>query len=74
VAYKWQSDYYSQTFLVNGNVPSYSSLDAQVTYRLPQVKCSIKLGASNLLNHYYRSFLGGPSVGGMYYVTIGYGI
>ncbi|WP_221394772.1 TonB-dependent receptor domain-containing protein [Dyadobacter sp. NIV53] len=74
LAYKWQSNYYSQTFLVNGNVPSYSSLDAQITYRLPEVKCNIKIGASNLLNHYYRSFLGGPSVGGMYYVTVGYGI
>jgi len=74
VAYKWQSHYYSQTFLVNGNVPAYSSLDAQATYHLQPMKCNIKVGASNLLNHYYRSFLGGPSVGGMYYFTIGYSI
>jgi outer membrane receptor protein involved in Fe transport len=74
IAYKWQSGYYSQTFLVTGQVPSYGSLDAQVTYHLPAVKSIIKLGASNLLNHYYNSFLGGPSVGGMYYITVGYGI
>jgi outer membrane receptor protein involved in Fe transport len=70
VSYKWQSGYYSQTFLVNGNVPSYSSLDAQVTCRLPSLKSLVKLGASNLLNKYYVSFLGGPSIGGMYYVTV----
>jgi len=74
LAYKWQSGYYSQTFLVTGQVPSYGSLDAQVTYHLPAIKGTIKLGASNLLNHYYNSFLGGPSVGGLYYVVLGYGI
>ena len=74
LAYKWQSGYYSQTFLVTGQVPSYGSLDAQVTYHLPAIKGTIKLGASNLLNHYYNSFLGGPSVGGLYYVVVGYGI
>ena len=70
VSYKWQSGYYSQTFLVTGNVPSYGSLDAQVTYRVPALKSLVKVGASNLLNKYYVSFLGGPSVGGMYYVTV----
>jgi outer membrane receptor protein involved in Fe transport len=74
LAYRWQSSYYSQTFLVSGQVPSYSSLDAQVSYHMPVIKSLIKIGATNLLNHYYTSFLGGPSVGGMYYVGIGYGI
>lgn len=74
VSYKWQSSYYSQTFLVNGQVPAYSTVDAQVTHRLPDLNCNIKLGASNLLNHYYNSFLGGPSVGGMYYVAVQYSI
>ena len=74
LAYKWQSGYYSQTFLVTGQVPSYGSLDAQATYHLPAVKGTIKLGASNLLNRYYNSFLGGPSIGGLYYVVLGYGI
>ena len=74
IAYKWQSGYYSQTFLATGNAPSYGSLDAQATYHLPSIKSMIKIGGTNLLNHYYNSFLGGPSVGGMYYVTIGFGI
>ncbi|MNL74708.1 hypothetical protein D3C87_2003880 [compost metagenome] len=74
VSYKWQSGYYSQTFLVTGNVPSYSSLDAQVTYRIPALKSLVKVGASNLLNKYYVSFLGGPSVGGTYYVTVAFNV
>lgn len=74
VSFKWQSGYYSQTFLVTGDVPSYSSLDTQVTYRVPRLKSQIKMGASNLLNKYYVSFLGGPSVGGMYYVTVAFNV
>ncbi|TDE18003.1 TonB-dependent receptor [Dyadobacter psychrotolerans] len=74
LAYRWQSKYLSQTFLVSGQVPSYSSLDAQVSYHIPVIKSLIKVGATNLLNQYYNSFLGGPSIGGTYYVSVGYGI
>ncbi len=74
LAYRWQSKYLSKTFLVSGQVPSYSSLDAQVSYLIPVIKSLVKVGASNLLNHYYNSFLGGPSVGGMYYLSVCYGI
>ncbi|MEO5889628.1 MAG: TonB-dependent receptor [Ferruginibacter sp.] len=74
LAYRWQTSYYSQTFLATGNVSSYNTLDAQVTFQLPEIKSSIKIGGSNFLNHYYISYLGGPSVGAMYYVAIAYGI
>jgi outer membrane receptor protein involved in Fe transport len=74
LAYRWQSGYLSQTFLVSGQVPSYSSLDAQLSYHIPVIRSLVKIGATNLLNRYYNSFLGGPSTGGMYYVSIGYGI
>jgi iron complex outermembrane receptor protein len=53
---------------------AYSSLDAQVIYLIPKAKIEIRLGATNMLNQYYRSFLGGPEVGGLYYTTITYGI
>ncbi|RPD47963.1 TonB-dependent receptor [Hymenobacter sediminis] len=72
--FRWQARYYSQTFLVNGYVPAYSTLDAQVSYRLPTPNLRLKLGASNLLNHYYVSYLGGPSVGGLYYLQVTYGL
>ncbi|MBX0289166.1 TonB-dependent receptor [Hymenobacter sp. HSC-4F20] len=72
--FRWQARYYSQTFLVNGYVPAYSTLDAQVSYRLPTPNLRLKLGASNLLNHYYVSYLGGPSVGGLYYLQVAYGL
>ncbi|SNR59821.1 TonB-dependent receptor [Hymenobacter mucosus] len=72
--YRWQAKYYSQTFLVSGYVPAYSTLDAQLSYRLPQPNLRFKLGASNVLNQYYVSYLGGPSIGGLYYLQVTYGL
>jgi outer membrane receptor protein involved in Fe transport len=74
VNFRHQVSYYSQTFLVNGTVPAYSSLDAQVSYHIPAAQVSLKLGASNVLNRYYTTYLGGPSVGGLYYLTVTYGL
>ncbi|QNH63714.1 TonB-dependent receptor [Hymenobacter sediminicola] len=72
--YRWQARYYSQTFLVTGYVPAYSTLDAQLSYAVPMPNLRFKLGASNLLNSYYASYLGGPSIGGLYYLQLTYGL
>ncbi|GAB3825338.1 TonB-dependent receptor [Hymenobacter jeollabukensis] len=72
--YRWQQRYYSQTFLVTGYVPAYGTLDAQLSYTVPKPDLRFKLGATNVLNDYYVSFLGGPSVGGLYYLSVTYGL
>ena len=72
--YRWQQGYYSQTFLVNGNVAAYHTLDAQLSYAIPAPDLRIKLGASNVLNQYFTSYLGGPNVGGLYYVSVTYAV
>lgn len=68
VTYRWQSDYYWQSFLVNGNVPSYQTIDAQVNFQWNRIR--FKFGGTNIINQYYRSFLGGPSIGGFYYTSL----
>lgn len=72
VSYKHQSSFYWQSFLVNGNVKAYGNVDAQVNYDFLKESLNIKIGATNLLNQYYNSFLGGPAVGGLYYTTLTY--
>ena len=74
VNFRHQVSYYSQTFLVAGSVPALSSLDAQLSYKVPAAQVRVKLGASNVLNQYYVTYLGGPSVGGLYYLTVTYGL
>ncbi len=70
ITYKWQRSYYWQSFLVNGQVPAYHTVDMQVNYGFTKPQLGLKLGASNLFNKYYYSFLGGPHVGGFYYLTL----
>ena len=53
---------------------AYGTLDAQLSYALPVLDLRIKLGASNVLNQYYVSYLGGPSVGGLYYLAVTYAV
>jgi iron complex outermembrane receptor protein len=72
VSYKWQSSYYMQSFLVTGITPAYGSLDANLSKAIPVYKLNLKIGTTNLLNKYYYSYLGGPSIGGMYYLSITY--
>jgi iron complex outermembrane receptor protein len=74
ISWKWQDAYYWQSFLATGNTAAYSTLDAQVNYAFDKAGCTIKLGGSNVLNKYYYSFPGGPSIGGMYYVTFTYAV
>jgi outer membrane receptor protein involved in Fe transport len=66
----WQKDFVYQSFLVNGTVPAYWTLDAQIGYDFSKFK--IKFGATNLLNKYYYTMLGGAHIGGFYYSTITY--
>ncbi len=72
ISYKHQSSFFWQSFLVNGNVKAFGNVDAQVNYDFLKEHLNIKVGATNLLNHYYNPFLGGPAVGGLYYTTLTY--
>lgn len=70
VNFRWQDAYiWTSTFAV-GEVPSYSTLDAMVSYRVPSAKATIKLGGSNVLNKYYTTSFGNPSIGAIYYLSL----
>jgi iron complex outermembrane receptor protein len=73
LTYRWQSKFQWQssfTIPANGDVPSYSTTDAQVTYRLTGLKSMLKIGGSNILNKMYIQSLGGPNIGAIYYISI----
>lgn len=74
VAYKWQDSFFYESDLANGTVPAFHVLDAQISYRLPDIKSVFRIGANNLLNQYYITAMANPSIGGLYYVSFGYNI
>lgn len=72
VTLKYQSNYYWQSFLINGDVPTVFNADCMLQYSFSKPSVGIKLGATNVLNKYYYSILGGPQIGGFYYTTLTY--
>ncbi|MCS3797532.1 TonB-dependent receptor domain-containing protein [Niastella sp. OAS944] len=74
ILYRWQDEMLWEGTFGTGQVKSFGSLDAQVSYRLPKIKSLIKLGATNLTNKYYTTAFGNPSIGGLYYVSVGYNV
>jgi len=75
VTYRWQQEYLYQTSFITGITPAFGTLDAQISMKIPHMTSSvIKIGATNLLNKYYRDAIGNANIGGLYYVSFGYNI
>lgn len=70
--YRWTDKMWYEQGITAGDVwlPAWSSLDAQLSYRMPQLKSVVKLGGTNLLNHYYTQGYGLASIGGSYYISL----
>ncbi len=70
IVWRWQEKVFWESTLANGEVPAYSTIDAQVNVRAPKLKSTIKVGGSNIFNKRYYQFAAGPTIGGLYYVAI----
>ncbi|MEO9144627.1 MAG: TonB-dependent receptor [Ginsengibacter sp.] len=72
--YRWQDKVNFEGDFANGLVPAYQTVDGQFSFKFPTQKVLLKLGATNLLNQYYRDGFGNAAIGGIYYVSIGYNV
>ncbi len=73
VAWRWQDAFdWSGTLtqLRPGRIDAYSMVDAQLSYRLPQWKSLVKIGANNLFDNQVYQAYGSPTVGGLYYISL----
>lgn len=70
MVWRWQDSFFWESPLVNGNVAAISTIDAQITYRLPSIKSTFKLGGANILNNRYIQYAGGPTIGALYYLAV----
>jgi len=69
IVWRWQDAFSWESPLANGKIPAYQVVDAQVTYRVPKAKATIKIGASNVFNNRYIQYAAGPTIGGLYYAA-----
>jgi hypothetical protein len=72
--WKWQGENFYEGTFVAGTLPAFGTLDGQLTYKIPESKSLLRIGATNLINTYHRTAYGNPSVGGLYYVSFGYNV
>jgi iron complex outermembrane recepter protein len=70
IVWRWQNDVFWESTLANGHVPAYSTVDAQVSLKLPKLYASVKFGGTNIFNNRYYQFAAGPTIGGLYYVAV----
>lgn len=70
MVWRWQEEFLWESPLASGHVSSYNTFDAQVTYKLPDAKASIKLGGSNIFNRTDVQYAGGLTIGGLYYAAL----
>jgi hypothetical protein len=72
LSYRFTSDMWVEQGTTAGDIwlPQWSSLDGQVSLKVPSIKSTIKVGGSNLLNNYYSQGYGLARIGGLYYVSL----
>jgi len=72
LTFRWTDQMWVEQGTTAGDIwlPSWSSLDAQVSYKVPAFKSVVKLGGTNILNQYYAQGYGLARIGGLYYVSI----
>ena len=72
LTYRWTGEMWVEQGTTQGDVwlPSWSSFDAQVSYKVPAWQSTVKLGGTNIFNNYYAQGYGLARVGGLYYLSI----
>lgn len=72
MTYRWQDAYLWQSSIGSGIIPDFQTLDAQVSYALPALNASVKVGGSNILNERYTTSFANPNVGAIYYIQLNF--
>ncbi|HRH66172.1 MAG TPA: TonB-dependent receptor, partial [Bacteroidia bacterium] len=71
INYKWIKGFnFEGSPQFTGFVPTYDLVDAQITYKIPKIHTTLKLGSSNLLDNRKFTVYGGPVVGRMAYFSV----
>ncbi|WP_299884596.1 TonB-dependent receptor [uncultured Lacinutrix sp.] len=70
IAYRFSDDYFWEATFGNGVVPEFHTVDAQINYRVPSLKTTIKAGATNLTGTEYFTAFGTGFIGSQYYLSL----
>ncbi len=67
---RWTDAYLWQSTFADGIIEEATVIDAQLSYGIPSLKSTIKVGATNLGGKEYRQVLGAGAIGQQYFVSL----
>ncbi|MEL7148120.1 MAG: TonB-dependent receptor, partial [Bacteroidota bacterium] len=72
IQYRWQDAFLWESAIGSGVIPSFGTLDAQVSYKIPDWKTIVKVGGSNITNERYITSLSNPRIGSLFYISLSF--
>lgn len=70
IVWRWQDAFLWESSIGKGIIPAYQTLDAQVSYKLTELKSVLKIGGSNILNERYTTSFANPRMGALLYISL----
>ena len=70
INWRYQEEFLWESNFGSGIIPEFQTVDAQVSYKLSNLKSIIKLGGSNIFNNRYITSYGNPTIGSVYYLSV----
>ncbi|MFL1894638.1 TonB-dependent receptor [Aquimarina sp. 2-A2] len=69
-SYRWSDSYFWEASFGDGDIPSFSVIDAQINYKIPKLKTTLKLGGTNIGGDEYFTAFGTGYIGSQYYLGL----
>lgn len=69
VRYRWSDAFRWQSSFGDGDIPAYSTVDAQVNYEFPKIKSTFRVGASNVFDVQVKQAYGSPYIGRLIFTS-----
>jgi hypothetical protein len=66
---RWNSEYLWESTFADGMIEAATVIDAQVNYTMPNIKSTLKLGATNIGGPEYIQVLGAGGIGQQYFIS-----
>ena len=69
VSARWNSEYLYQASFADGMIDAATVVDAQLSYGMPKLKSTFKVGATNIGGKEYRQIIGAGAIGQQYFAS-----
>ena len=66
--FKWVTSYKWESPFADGVVPSFHTLDLQLSYEIEKAYSTVRIGGSNIYNNMHIEAVGAPQIGALYYI------